>query len=137
MTRKYYKSHITLLEQQIKDISTLLEHDRQHSNAEEISTRQELEVKRNMVMREIERCRDLMRSTAQKQKQTTYLVECGAMAMRIRIVEPHEADPRSGRVSSQSPLGKALYGKQAGDSVTVETPIGTQTYMVLEVAAIA
>jgi len=130
MTRKYYKYHLSLLEKQIQDISTQLEQDRQHSNAEEISTRQELEIKRNMVLKEIERCKDMLRS--EMKQRNSYLVECGTTVLRITIVAPQEADPRSGLVSSHSPLGKALQGKTTGDAVTVDTPIGTQTYMVLE-----
>lgn len=130
MTRKYYRTHLSLLEKQIQDISLQLDQDRRHSNAEEISTRQELEVKRNMVMREIERVKDMLRG---EQKTTfSYLVECGTTVMRISVVAPQEANPRAGKVSSQSPLGKALLGKKTGDSVTVDTPIGTQTYLVLE-----
>lgn len=41
------------------------------------------------------------------------------------LVGAVEADPSSGRISVESPVGRALVGKQAGDSVTVEVPAGT------------
>jgi transcription elongation factor GreA len=41
------------------------------------------------------------------------------------LVGAVEADPTTGRISVESPVGRALVGKQAGDSVTVEVPAGT------------
>lgn len=40
------------------------------------------------------------------------------------IVGPAEADPRSGKISHESPIGKALIGRKKGDKVRVETPAG-------------
>jgi len=42
-----------------------------------------------------------------------------------RIVGPTEADPKSGRVSYESALGKAMLGHKVGDEVEVTTPSGT------------
>jgi transcription elongation factor GreA len=41
-----------------------------------------------------------------------------------RIVGPAEADPRAGRVSNESAIGKALLGRRVGDEVKVPTPQG-------------
>ena len=38
------------------------------------------------------------------------------------IVNPSEADPRSGRVSSESPIGRALLGRRVGERVVVAAP---------------
>jgi transcription elongation factor GreA len=40
------------------------------------------------------------------------------------IVGAAEADPRLGRISNESPLGKSLLNKKAGDTVKVEAPGG-------------
>lgn len=40
------------------------------------------------------------------------------------IVGPKEADPAAGRISASSPVGSALLGARAGDTVTVATPGG-------------
>jgi transcription elongation factor GreA len=40
------------------------------------------------------------------------------------IVGAHEADPTNGRISNQSPIGRALLGACAGDVVSAETPAG-------------
>ncbi|MGQ9668276.1 MAG: GreA/GreB family elongation factor, partial [Anaerolineae bacterium] len=41
-----------------------------------------------------------------------------------------EADPTAGRISNESPLGKALMGRKVGDKVTVMAP-GGQTRFIL------
>lgn len=50
-----------------------------------------------------------------------------------RIVGPDEADVKAGRLSVESPLARALLGKEVGDSVQVERPRGTVEYTVEEV----
>ena len=44
------------------------------------------------------------------------------------IVGPTEANVAEGRLSSESPVAKALLGRAAGDTVAVETPRGTRKY---------
>lgn len=44
-----------------------------------------------------------------------------------QIVGPAEAKPIEGLISNESPMGKKLEGKKAGDEVTVETPGGPAT----------
>ena len=50
-----------------------------------------------------------------------------------RIVGPVEADPDNGRISDESPLGRALLGHEASDQVEVETPEGASSYRILRV----
>jgi transcription elongation factor GreA len=49
------------------------------------------------------------------------------------IVGSNEADPLSGKVSNESPIGMALLGAHKGDKVNVKTPTGTTIYEVLEI----
>ena len=49
------------------------------------------------------------------------------------IVGSQEADPMSGAISEDSPFGKALLGKNAGDEVTVDAPAGPVEYKLLKV----
>lgn len=51
----------------------------------------------------------------------------------FHIVGRDEADPMQGRISNVSPLGQALMGKTAGESVTVSAPDGSFTYKILSV----
>jgi transcription elongation factor GreA len=50
------------------------------------------------------------------------------------IVGPAEASPRDGRISNESPLGRALMEKRAGDTVKVDAPAGSFRVQVLKVA---
>ena len=50
------------------------------------------------------------------------------------IVGPAEADPASGRISMESPVGKALMGRRVGDAVTVNTPAGAKAMTIVRVA---
>ncbi|HUZ89838.1 MAG: transcription elongation factor GreA [Candidatus Dormibacteraceae bacterium] len=49
------------------------------------------------------------------------------------IVGAAEADPLHGRISNESPLGKALIGHRAGDEVDWSGPIGTSRVKVISV----
>lgn len=49
------------------------------------------------------------------------------------LVGPAEANPREGKISDASPLGRALLGKRPGDTVTVKAPDGAFEYVVLSV----
>lgn len=44
--------------------------------------------------------------------------------MKYTIVSPHEADLKTGKISIQSPIAKAMLGKKAGDEVSVRVPAG-------------
>ncbi len=59
--------------------------------------------------------------------------EEGAETM-YRIVGPDEADVRAGRLSVESPLARALLGKEMGESVQVERPRGAVEYTVVRVS---
>ena len=50
-----------------------------------------------------------------------------------RIVGEDEADIKAGLISVQSPLARAVVGKEEGDIVTVDAPGGTREYEVLAV----
>ena len=51
----------------------------------------------------------------------------------FRIVGPAEADPGGGKVSNESPLGRALLGQRVGATVTVEAPRGEIVFRVIAI----
>ncbi|MCI8530100.1 MAG: transcription elongation factor GreA [Lachnospiraceae bacterium] len=53
--------------------------------------------------------------------------------LEYKIVGSTEADSLKGKISNESPVGKALIGRKVGDSVDVETAAGVFTYKVLEI----
>ena len=50
-----------------------------------------------------------------------------------RVVGSQEADPMNGRISEDSPFGKALIGKEVGEEVEVDAPMGILRYKLLEI----
>ena len=52
----------------------------------------------------------------------------------FRIVGSNEADPRNGKISDESAVGKALIGAQVGQSIEVETPSGIAKYTIISIS---
>ena len=50
-----------------------------------------------------------------------------------RLVDKDESDPKVGRISVQSPVGRALLGKEAGDSIVIQVPSGPMELGILDV----
>ncbi|MGC3980823.1 MAG: GreA/GreB family elongation factor [Steroidobacteraceae bacterium] len=53
--------------------------------------------------------------------------------MKYQIVGPYEADAKVGRISYNSPLGKALIGRKVEDEVEVTVPSGDKFYLVQKI----
>ena len=51
-----------------------------------------------------------------------------------RVVGSTEADPRNGKISDESPVGKALLGKKIGEEVIVEAPGGEFKLKILSIS---
>jgi transcription elongation factor GreA len=49
------------------------------------------------------------------------------------LVGVNEADPRNGKISNESPIGKVLLGSHLGDEVAAETPGGTIRLKILKI----
>lgn len=56
-----------------------------------------------------------------------------AKGVTYQIVGPVEANPLEGKISNESPIGKALLGKKQGDKVEIETPKGTVHYTIIDI----
>jgi transcription elongation factor GreA len=54
--------------------------------------------------------------------------------IKYSIVGSNEANPMEGKISDQSPIGRALMGAKEGDTVVVEVPYGTIHMEIKEVA---
>lgn len=64
---------------------------------------------------------------------TLTIQEKGRDPIEYFMVGAQEADPRNGRISNESPIGKALLGHAVGDLVDVETPGGTIVFEIIKV----
>ena len=54
--------------------------------------------------------------------------------LEYRIVGPIDADPRNGKISDESPVGKALIGKKVGDEVVADAPGGEIKLKILKIS---
>ena len=63
----------------------------------------------------------------------TVVINMGGRKLEYALVGPTEANPLEGKISNESPVGKALIGASVGDVVNVETQAGIVQYKVLEI----
>jgi transcription elongation factor GreA len=64
---------------------------------------------------------------------TVTLLDEDAKKVKYQLVGQTEADARVGRISYNSPLGRALIGREKGDEVEVTTPSGDKYYEVAKI----
>ena len=64
---------------------------------------------------------------------STITVKSGDKEKTYTIVSFNEADPLSGKISNESPLGRSFIDKKSGDKVKVETPKGEVEYKILSI----
>jgi len=61
---------------------------------------------------------------------TVHLMDEEGRDHTFTIVGPTEAEPRAGRISSESPIAQALIGRSRGDTVQVQTPRGERAWRI-------
>jgi transcription elongation factor GreA len=54
----------------------------------------------------------------------------------FRLVTSEESDPEAGNISTVSPIGQALMGKQEGDAIKVKTPTGLRNFEITRLTTI-
>ena len=62
---------------------------------------------------------------------STVTIEGDSGKEKYTIVGAAEAAPEDGRISNESPVGRALLGKKKGEEVTVSVPAGDSTYTIV------
>jgi transcription elongation factor GreA len=60
-------------------------------------------------------------------------IKKGDKTSAYTIVGKHEAKPEEGKISDESPLGKAFLKHKVGDKLNVTTPAGVMTYEILKI----
>jgi len=56
--------------------------------------------------------------------------------VKYRLVTSEESDPENGLISTVSPIGQALMGKEEGDEIKVKTPNGTRNFEISRLTTI-
>lgn len=124
-----------------KDIAARLEHAKSLGDLSENAEYQEAKEEQSLLESEIAEQEDTIRNAIVIQKKTSDKVEIGSV-VRISsvhgeetyvIVGSEEADPVGGKISNESPTGKAFLGHRVGDSAEVRTPGGVEKYKILEI----
>ena len=64
---------------------------------------------------------------------STITIKKGDRTTIYTIVGSYEAKPEEGKISDESPLGKAFLKHKAGDHVDVATPAGASTYEIIKI----
>jgi transcription elongation factor GreA len=64
------------------------------------------------------------------------LRENGGATRTYQLVMPEDAEPDKGWVSTSSPIGRALVGKEEGDEVAVPTPGGTRAFEIVKLMTV-
>ena len=64
---------------------------------------------------------------------TVTLLDENDKEIRYQLVGQQEADAKVGRISYNSPLGRALIGRHKGEQVEVETPAGDRYYEIAKI----
>jgi transcription elongation factor GreA len=65
---------------------------------------------------------------------STVTVKKGEKTVSYTIVGSYEAKPEEGKISDESPLGRAFLKKKVGDAVSVTTPSGAVSYEIMKIA---
>ena|SRR5688572_19266872 len=65
---------------------------------------------------------------------STVELQSNGKKMEYTIVGSVEADPLEGKISDESPIGKALLGKKVSDSVEIKTPSGAASYKITKIS---
>lgn len=58
----------------------------------------------------------------------------GGKSKQFQVVGTVEADPLEGKISDESPIGRALLGKKEGESVEIKTPAETATFKIASIS---
>jgi transcription elongation factor GreA len=64
----------------------------------------------------------------------TYTDKASGATQTFTLVSANDAQPSDGRLSIDSPVGKALRGRRVGDTTTVTTPRGNREFTIVSVA---
>ena len=65
---------------------------------------------------------------------STVTVKVGNKKQIFTIVGPVEANPLEGKISNESPIGKALFGRKTEEIAELKTPKGVTKYKILGIA---
>ena len=151
MTEYFSEEGLERLKQELEELKTSkrheiaarLEHAKSLGDLSENAEYQEAKEEQSLLESRIVEMEETLRNAVIIKKDTrSDLVQIGS-TVRVKsehgeetftIVGSEEADPKEGKISNESPLGKSFLGKKAGDTVEVKTPGGGVHYSISAIA---
>lgn len=124
-----------------REIAERLRHAASFGDLSENAAYQEAKEAQGFLERKILELEKTIRSAKIIEKKGTEQIQIGSIVSvvssvgkeKFQIVGPEEANPQEGKISYQSPLGKALLGRSVGSTIKVETPAGKMQYKILKI----
>ena len=122
-----------------QEIAERLEHSKSLGDLSENAEYHEAKEEQSLIETEIAELEETIRNAVLIEKdQGTDIVRVGTTvevsSLRGKetytIVGSEEANPLEGKISNESPIGKALLRHKAGDTVDIKTPGGVVTYTI-------
>ena len=133
----------TLKTEKRKEIAERLEHAKTLGDLSENAEYQETKEEQSLVESQISELEEVLRDAVviHKGGATDRVVIGSTVTVRSRhgeetysIVGSEEANPAEGKISNESPLGKAFLGRQVGETADVKTPGGATSYTVQKIS---
>jgi len=132
-----------LKESKRKEIAERLKHTVSFGDLSENAAYQEAKEAQAFLEGRILELEEIIRSAKVSKNKKNGQVEVGSQVLirsnydkqmlKFKIVGAPEANPLEGKISYESPLGKALFGKHKGAVIKVKTPEGKIQYQILEI----
>ncbi len=128
-----------------KEVSELIKEARSFGDLSENSEYDEAKTEQGKVYSKIAELKDLMENAEviEQAKTAHDIVAIGKLVTVLdvaekeqeeyQIVGSQEANPMQGRISDESPLGRALLGSREGDTVTIDAPAGAIKFKIVAV----
>ncbi|MCA9385522.1 GreA/GreB family elongation factor [Candidatus Dojkabacteria bacterium] len=126
-------SRIESIKSQVEEIVATIEAERHENIGEDLMILQHLEDKKEILTQKIISLKEsLTLAETTGVVEHTFVLDFNGRKKEVSVVLPALANPAKGRISTDSPLARALKDKSAGDIVEVNTPMGVQQYKILE-----
>ncbi|MCL5733886.1 MAG: transcription elongation factor GreA [Patescibacteria group bacterium] len=124
------------------EIAEKLKHAKEYGDLSENSEYAEAREEQSRTEGRIAELEDILKRSVIIKKSTnatktqigsTITVKKGVQIIKYTITGAAEADPSQGRISNESPLGKAFLGKAVGEKAEAVIPSGKATYYILKI----
>lgn len=137
--KKKIKEQIDSLKQEITKITNQIESQRDEGDEDNVGISGELQDRLDILTERIDILRknlSIYQTSASSDDISvghTIAIQKDQLHKQITIVLPDDADPVSGLISTESPLGQALIGKRVGETVHFETPAGLSKFEIKQI----